>query len=239
MFISTARNQVALLIDPEKVYQSIDKLANWCSEIEQANVDYIFVGGSTVSEVEMNMVCKTLKENTRLPVILFPGASHHVNAHVDAVLLLNLISGRNPVFLIGHHIAAAENLWKLNCPIVSTSYLLIDGGIKTTVQTISDTEPISQYEQAKLSAVVKAGRLIGRQVCSLVRGIEAKNNVSVTFIQEATEIFPYVISGGGVRTIDQLRTLHEAGANLVVIGNHLESKPSFLQEIKAYKQSLI
>jgi heptaprenylglyceryl phosphate synthase len=50
-----------------------------------------------------------------------------------------------------------------------------------------------------------------------------------------SEIGTTVIVGGGIKSIDQIKDYHEAGASIVVIGNHIESHPDFLMEIKEYK----
>jgi putative glycerol-1-phosphate prenyltransferase len=45
-----------------------------------------------------------------------------------------------------------------------------------------------------------------------------------------------LIIGGGIRSIEAIELAHKAGANLVVIGNHLESSPDFAKEIAAYQK---
>ena len=45
-----------------------------------------------------------------MPVLLFPSHSLHLDTQADGILLLSLISGRNPDFLIGQHVVAAPLL---------------------------------------------------------------------------------------------------------------------------------
>ena len=53
-----------------------------------------------------------------------------------------LISGRNPEFLIGNQVLAAPYVKKSGIEAISTGYILIDGGAPTTVSYISNTTPI-------------------------------------------------------------------------------------------------
>ena len=46
-----------------------------------------------------------------------------------------------------------------------------------------------------------------------------------------------LIIGGGIKSINQIEQIHKAGANIAVIGNHIENDESFLEEIKKYKKS--
>jgi putative glycerol-1-phosphate prenyltransferase len=47
-----------------------------------------------------------------------------------------------------------------------------------------------------------------------------------------------LIVGGGIRTLEQIRDLHDAGASIVVIGNKLEENSDFLLDIHHYKKNL-
>ena len=52
---------------------------------------------------------KKIHEISTKKVIIFPGNNHQISNHADALLLLSLISGRNPELLIGQHVKAAFN----------------------------------------------------------------------------------------------------------------------------------
>ena len=66
-----------------------------------SGVDFIFIGGSTVSEKEFNQTIAALKKLAKIPIVIFPGSSSQVSPLADAILLLNLISGRNADFALG------------------------------------------------------------------------------------------------------------------------------------------
>jgi putative glycerol-1-phosphate prenyltransferase len=171
--------------------------------------------------------------------VIFPGSADQIDEKADAILFLNLISGRNPDFLIGQQVSAAPKLMQSDLEIVPTAYLLIDGGLETSVQRISKTSPISQedYELALNTAL--AGVMMGNSVVYLDAGSGAKLSIPSQWIQAMRNCIDCpIIVGGGIRNIEQIKEYQEAGASLVVIGNHLESNPSFLEDIAKFCGSL-
>jgi putative glycerol-1-phosphate prenyltransferase len=47
-----------------------------------------------------------IKQNSNLPIVLFPGNPSQISDEADAILFLSLISGRNPDYLIEHQVNA-------------------------------------------------------------------------------------------------------------------------------------
>ena len=92
-----------MLIDPDKWNQEhLDCL--------DESPDFFFLGGSYVSQDLFTEICWALKAKFDTPIILFPADPSHLTEHADAVLMLSLVSGRNPEFLIGKHVVAAPYL---------------------------------------------------------------------------------------------------------------------------------
>jgi putative glycerol-1-phosphate prenyltransferase len=58
-------------------------------------------------------------------------------------------------------------------------------------------------------------------------------------IEELTFLNIPIIVGGGIRDTNTIRNLHDAGANVVVIGNKIEDEIDFLLDINNYKSNLI
>lgn len=229
----TRLNQIAILIDPEKC-QTHERMDQLIEKIHFSKVDYVFVGGSTVTREEFEFTTKYLKNKLSIPIVIFPGSSNQVSKEADAILLLNLISGRNPDFLIGHHIQAAQSIIDSNLEVISTSYLLIDGGNHSSVAYVSQTTPIpnNQYNIAYNTAL--AGKLIGHQVVFMDAGSGAKSPIKPQMIRRIKELSIPVIIGGGIRSISELQEAHKAGANIVVIGNKIEEDINFLLDIHSY-----
>ena len=80
-----------------------------------AKADLLFVGGSLLTSAAFNRCVELVKQWSDRPVVLFPGSPAQLSKHADAVLLLSLISGRNPELLIGHHVTAAPTLKAMGC----------------------------------------------------------------------------------------------------------------------------
>lgn len=226
-------NQIAILIDPEKC-QSEAVIRNLVEKIHFSGVDFVFVGGSTVSEKEFEQTIGLLKQLITIPLVIFPGSAHQVSEKADGILLLNLISGRNPDYLIGHHVQAAQKIIESKAEVISTSYLLIDGGSHSSVAYVSQTTPIPHNQVSIAYNTALAGKLIGHQALFLDAGSGAKHAVSVSMVIAMKELGQPLIIGGGVKSLEQINTLHKAGANVVVIGNKIEEDIDFLLDIRNY-----
>jgi putative glycerol-1-phosphate prenyltransferase len=225
---------IAVLIDPDK-FSSQDS-ALFYEKLKLAKPDFIFIGGSTVSKVDFDYCVNALKKNLDTPLLIFPGGSHQISSSADAILFLSLISGRNPDYLIGHHIAASEELNEMDLEIISTSYILVDGGKKTTVEFISQTTPLPSDQDALARRIALAGKLQGKQLTYLDAGSGANNPISSSMIEHVKSIGSPLIVGGGIRSIDEIERCHNAGANLVVIGNAIENDINFLLDIANYQK---
>ena len=66
-----------------------------------------------------------------------------------------------------------------------------------------------------------------------------KQHVPINVISEAGKLDAPIIVGGGIRTLNQISEIHEAGANVAVIGNKIEEDIDFLLDIKSYLQNTL
>jgi phosphoglycerol geranylgeranyltransferase len=226
---------IAVLIDPDTFGQG-NEIDGFLDKVEIAKPDFIFIGGSSVSKVDFEACVEKTKRKLNIPLVLFPGASHHLSKDADAVLFLSLISGRNPDFLIGQHVKAVDELETLKIEVIPTSYLLINGGQMTSVEYVSRTTPIPKdaFSIAKKTAV--AGKYLGHQLIYADAGSGALNPINCEMIQSLATVDSPLIIGGGLRSISAIEMAHKNGANLVVIGNRLEEDLDFLLDLKLYKE---
>ncbi len=231
-----AVKSVAVLIDPDDV--NFETLPAFVAACEGSGVHYFFVGGSLITSGNLTATVRLLKSLTDLPVILFPGNHAHITEYADAVLLLSLVSGRNPDFLIGQHVLAAPALKRADIQVLSTAYLLIDGGTETTVSYISNTKPIPNDKPDIAVATVIAAELIGMRLAYLDAGSGAKNPVSSSIIKAVADVVNLpIMVGGGLRSIEAIETAFRQGADVVVIGNALEENPDFAYNLAALMKS--
>jgi phosphoglycerol geranylgeranyltransferase len=227
------RNQkrLAVLIDPDKM--RLGNLKKIIDLAASAGADYFFVGGSLVVN-DMMDYCLDAIRDTRIPSVLFPGSPQQINAKADAILLLSLISGRNPELLIGQHVLAAPALRKSGLEIISTGYMLIDGGAPTTASYISGSAPIPANKPEIALCTAMAGEMLGLKAMYMDAGSGAKNPVNTAMIQMVSKnITAPIIVGGGMRTPEKVAENAKAGADIIVVGNALENDPSLVVDLSA------
>jgi putative glycerol-1-phosphate prenyltransferase len=230
------QKKIAILVDPDK---SDDKhLQQLCNNPAFNSIDYLFVGGSLITKGQIDQCITSLRHLTEKPIIIFPGVGNQICSKADGILLLSLISGRNADLLITKHVESAFELKKSGLEILSTSYILIDGGCATSVSYISNTTPIPRNKPAIAAATALAGEMLGHSLVYLDAGSGAENPINPQMIKIIRKtIKSPIIVGGGIRNGETLYEIFEAGADVVVIGNYLESNPNFLSEMAAVKKS--
>jgi len=222
------KKSLALLIDPDKVKgEPLDKILTGAVE---NRVDYILAGGSlTFNSIEV--LIDYIKERCTIPVILFPGNLLQLSCEADAILLLSLISGRNPEFLIGNHVLAAPYLRNVRHKLISTGYILINCGSRTSVEYMSQTESIPADKPDIVIATALAGEMLGLKMIYLEGGSGAVTPVPAEIIRAVREnITVPVAVGGGIRTPEQIEEAYRAGADLVVLGNGVEENPGLITD---------
>jgi len=221
---------LALLLDPDKL--ELTEVKQTAKNIDPKKVDFIFVGGSTVKNGITEVFVKKLKTCTNIPLVLFPGDFSQINKYADAILFLSLLSGRNPEYLIEQQIRSVPLLQKTDLEIISTAYILIDGGIETAVQRVSETLPISQNNIEKIVQTACAGMYLGNKLIYLEAGSGAKDSVNPKVIKGVKgEITIPLIVGGGIRTKKQLELAYQNGADMVVVGTAFEENNNILNKI--------
>ncbi len=222
---------LAILLDPDKIILSDLELL--ISKITTNNVDFIFVGGSTVHIGVTDKIAKKINDLTPIPIVLFPGDFTQLTNNADAVLFLSLLSGRNPEYLIEQQIKSVEFLKNSNLEIIPTAYILIDGGVETSVQKVSKTIPIPQSNIEEIVHTAIASQYLGKQLIYLEAGSGATEAVDPKIIKKVGENIDIpIIVGGGIRSKKQLENAYENGANLVVIGTAYEENIDILIELK-------
>src|SRR3712207_5600537 len=153
------KKSFAILIDPDKI--STTSLRTVIDLGNKANADYFFVGGSLVVTDHLDDCILQIKKESDIPVVLFPGSPSQISRHADALLYLSRISGRNPELLMGQHVISAPFVKKSGLQIISTGYMVIDGGAPTTVSYISNATPIPADKADIALCTAMAGEMLG------------------------------------------------------------------------------
>ncbi len=219
--------KIALLIDPDKF-----RNADIAALAEKAGTDFLFIGGSLISDGNFHVCIEALKKASRLPLVIFPGNTDQVDEGADAILFLSLISGRNAENLIGKHVAAAPALKKTGLEIIPTGYMLVDGGKITSAIYMSNTLPIPADKPDIAASTAIAGEMLGLKMIYMDTGSGAPNHVSCEMISEVKKniSIPLVV-GGGIRTPEAAVKVCDAGADMIVLGTIAEKSPEMFVQI--------
>jgi len=224
--------RLAVLIDPDKTRtRHVDRIVDAASE---GGVHYFFIGGSLVVNDMLDSVLAGIRERCSIPLVLFPGNSFQLSYRADAILFLSLISGRNPELLIGQHVVAAPFLRLSPLEVISTGYMLVDGGVQTSVQYMSNTYPIPANKTDIAVCTALAGEMLGLKMLYLDAGSGALNPVPEAMIEAVAGVVGVpLIVGGGIRTPEKALADLRAGADLLVVGTAVEEDPGRIRELAA------
>jgi putative glycerol-1-phosphate prenyltransferase len=228
--LKSPRTKLSVLIDPDN--QTESSLMSLSEKINNCKVDMILVGGSLLLDNDWEKALILLRKNTSVPIVLFPGNNYQISRQADAILLLSLISGRNPEYLIGQHVVAAPLIRESGLEVIPTGYMLIDGGRASTTSYMTQTVPIPHDKPDIAVATAMAGEMLGLKTIYLEAGSGAYKSISIEMLQavSSTVSIP-IITGGGIRTPEQAEALADAGSSMIVVGNILEKEPELLMEI--------
>jgi phosphoglycerol geranylgeranyltransferase len=220
----------AVLADPDKIAPAdMQYLARLCND---AGVNYLLMGGSLLMAHQMELCIQRFKAESDIPVILFPGNPAQVTPYADALLYLSLISGRNADLLIGQHVVSAPQVKASGLEVISTGYMIIDGGVQTTVSYMSNAMPIPADKPEIALCTAWAGELQGKHLIYMDAGSGARRPISTEMIQKvSSHIDIPLFIGGGILTPEKVYENCQAGANIIVVGNAIERDPMLIKDM--------
>lgn len=226
-----------VLIDPDT--WDAERLPGFVGQICRRGVDAILVGGSLIIDADFHAALRIVKENSTVPIIIFPGSLQQVSIDADAILYISLISGRNPEYLFGNHVLAAPFIRKTKIEPIATGYMLFESGRTTTAEFMSNTKPLPTNKPDIAMAHALAAQYMGMQTVYLEAGSGADRSVPAEIIKSVSSYIDIpVITGGGIRTPADARSKIEAGASFVVTGNVLENQPNSLDLIDEFVRAI-
>ena len=218
-----------VLLDPDRM--SVPEIVKLAKKSERAGADGFLVGSSLLLSTRFDEAVKEIKANVSVPVVIFPGNANQVSKYADAILFLSLLSGRNPHLLIGEQVKAAPAIKEFGLEPIPTGYLLIESGAPTSVQFMSQTQPIPKDKPDIAKAHALAAEYLGMKFVFLEAGSGAENPVPDDVIREVKDFITIpIIVGGGIRDPEVAYNKVKSGASFVVIGNCLEKDDSLIKE---------
>jgi putative glycerol-1-phosphate prenyltransferase len=231
------KKSIALLLDPDKTGgNSLHKIIRTAVK---CRTDYIMAGGSLTFNSIDNLI-DSVRKLCSIPIVLFPGNLLQLSHKADSILLLSLISGRNAELLIGNHVIAAPYLKDVRHKLVSTGYILISCGARTSVEYISQTEAIPSDKPEIVVATAMAGEMLGLSMIYLEAGSGASGHIPISIISAVRENISIPLAvGGGIRNKKEVEAIFNAGADLIILGNGCEKNPELLAEACAVRDKFI
>ena len=224
MLKKQTHTKLIILVDPDKYNPELINRADNCK------VAYIFIGGSAVHKNLFEKTVKSIKKITKIPLIIFPGDETQVSKHADGILILSLLSGRNPEYLIGKHVKAASKIKASKIKTIPVGYILVDGSKISTTQKITNTKPLGSKKEIIETAI--AGELLGKKLIYLEAGSGAKKTINSSIISEVkNSISIPLIVGGGIDSVLKAKNILISNPDYMVVGNALEEDPDFLLKL--------
>jgi phosphoglycerol geranylgeranyltransferase len=212
-----------LLIDPDETFAA--DAASLAKQAGDHGCDAILLGASTGADGHFAHVAKAVHEASAKPVLLFPNGAAQVIPHADAILFMSLLSGRNPRFLVEEQVAGAPDVHAHNLETISTAYLLVESGVETAVQQVSQTRPLDRNDIENAWSHALAAKYLGMSLLYLEAGSGAPKTVPAEMVTRCASAGLPVAVGGGIRTPEQAGLMVSAGARFVIVGNRFQPNP--------------
>ena len=213
---------LCVLVDPERTGAA--EAAALAARAQADGVAALLIGTSYDDTARTGEVAAAMKHATTLPLLLFPGSASQLVPDVDAVLFLSLVSGRNPQYLIEEHVRSVPFFRKHPVPVISTAYILMDGGRVTAVEAVSQTRPLPADKPEIAAAHAVAAEMIGMAAVYLDAGSGAANPVAAEVVRAVRQAVSLpLLVGGGMRSAAQVCDARRAGADFVVVGSAIEN----------------
>jgi phosphoglycerol geranylgeranyltransferase len=230
---------IAALIDPEDFAPK--QAADTTAKAVGAGASLILVGGSTLAnQGKLDAVVKSVKGHTKsrsghsksrqVPVVLFPGNITGVSRYADAILFSSLLNSTNPYFIVGAQALGAVEVQKAGIEALPMAYLVFGDASATSFIGQVNRFPASKPNLAVIYAL--AAKYLGMRTLYLEAGSGSGEPIPPETIRAVRKIYDGIlIVGGGITTPDAAAKAAKAGADVLVIGNLLQS-PGFERALK-------
>jgi phosphoglycerol geranylgeranyltransferase len=213
---------LAALIDPD----NFDKkhVALVARTAEKLGFNCVFVGGSTLGDqTHLDDVVRTIKQHVTCPVILFPGNITGISRHADAILFSSLLNSTNTYFIVGAQAIGAVQVNRYQLEAIPMGYLVF--GDESTTSFIGQVRSIPYAKPAIAVMYALAAQYLGMRALYLEAGSGSTHPMPAEVVKAVRKNFKgLLVVGGGIITPNIAITLANAGADLLVIGNLLETK---------------
>jgi phosphoglycerol geranylgeranyltransferase len=221
---SHGRTIVAALIDPEDF--TTKQAADAARTAIKAGVSLILVGGSTIaSQAKLDAVVRAVKRVTqrdKSPVVLFPGPGAPVSCFADAILFSSLLNSTNPYFIVGAQALGAMEVLKSGIESIPMGYLVF--GNSSSASFIGQVNPLPLGKPSLAVIYGLAAQHLGKRVLYLEAGSGAAESIHPQTVKAVRKFFDGILMvGGGITSASKAGMIAAAGADIIVIGNLLQT----------------
>jgi len=230
-----AGTHLAALIDPDNFDSR--KAAVVAKKCVSHGFSCVLIGGSTLGDQShLDEVVRATKKYVTCPVILFPGNVTGISRYADAILFSSLLNSTNTYFLIGAQAIGSIQVSRYGIEAIPMGYLVF--GDESTTSFVGQVRPIPYSKPAIAVMYAMAAQYLGMRALYLEAGSGSKNPMPFELVREVRKRFTgLLIVGGGITNSETATALQKSGADLLVIGNLLESS-DFERKISAIAKSL-
>lgn len=219
------------LLDPDKL--PAKETASLAADAERVGSDALMVGGSTgVTPQKVDATVRAIKQESKLPVILFPSSGEGLCRHADAMYFMSLLNSTDIRMIVGEQKRAARVVKEWGLETISMAYILVEPGMRAG--EIGKAKLIKRNDSDTAIQYALAAQFLGMDLVYLEAGSGAPRPVPPDMISAVKkEISIPLVVGGGLRTPRAAKAAAEAGADIVVTGTIVEESgdPRLLREI--------
>lgn len=226
-----------LVIDPPN--QSPETSGKLAKIAEESGVDAICVGGSVSAQGKLlDDSIMQAKENSSLPVILFPGNIASLSGEADAIYFMSMLNSLDPYYISGAQIASSMPVKKLGLEVIPTSYVIAEPG--RAAGWVGRAQPVPRNLPYLAAITALAGQYMGSKLVILESGGGAPEPAPPEMITATKKLIDIpLIVAGGVRTPDFAYQTIKAGADAIHVGTALEKTNGDLQKAKKVFDSIV
>ena len=224
------------LLDPDK--QKPEVAGSIAKTAEDAGSSAIMVGGSTlISQEQVDETVKAIKDNSKLPVILFPSGAKFLSKYADAVFFMSLLNSRNLGYVIREHVKGAHFVKYSGIEPISMGYVIVEPGM--TAGKVGEVDLVKKDDIETAVGYALAAQYLGMAFFYLEAGSGAPRPVSNKMISEVKKNIdiPLVI-GGGIRSAKSAKEKAKAGADIIVTGTKLEEEKNLKKALSDIIKSI-
>jgi phosphoglycerol geranylgeranyltransferase len=216
------RTGLAALIDPDNFDRR--RAISVARTAEKLGFECVFIGGSTLGDqTHLDDVVHAVKQHVTCPVILFPGNVTGISRHADAILFSSLLNSTNTYFIIGAQAIGAIQVSRHHLEAIPMGYLVF--GDESTTSFIGQVRSIPYTKPAVAAMYALAAQYLGMRALYLEAGSGSNHPMPVEVVKAVRKSFNgLLVVGGGITTPQTTTALAGAGADLLVIGNLLETR---------------